>query len=407
MGRGYQEGCANVGKNGGFVKRERICYVLPVYDPRAATHFSHLYEFISQVSSRVEVFLIVERWRKKPDFPCVRRVYLQKFSFFPLRIAEMFCALLVARLSGFKTFYVHYTYFGVILSSIVARLTSGVTFYWNCGTARECLPGSPPKEKGVRYSWNLQTATQALTTHIPLAVSLRLCTYLVTGTQGMGEYYSKCYGLKKKKIRIMPNWINPARFPPSLLQKQPETRLGFPASRKIVLFVHRLSERKGANRINNVAMRVVREIPDVLFVVVGDGPYEGTLRREVTENSMQEVVKLAGSVPNNDIISYYSSADVFIMPSNEEGFPHVLLEAMAVGIPFVATGVGGVGEIVEGGQKEFVVAGGNMEEFAKKVILLLKSPGKRNDLRKVGLEVAQKYSLERVVDIFVRDIVRI
>lgn len=82
-------------------------------------------------------------------------------------------------------------------------------------------------------------------------------------------------------------------------------------------------------------------MPKTVFTIIGDGIYRGPIQDEVRRRGLQDRVNFIGYVPNKEIHKYLSSTDLVIAPSENEGFPRVLIEAMAMGVHFVATNVGG------------------------------------------------------------------
>jgi glycosyltransferase involved in cell wall biosynthesis len=173
---------------------------------------------------------------------------------------------------------------------------------------------------------------------------------------------------------------------------------------KVVLFVHWLSPRKGAQYLVKIAKEVSRTIPDVFFIIVGEGPYMETLRQEIAENGLEDSMRLVGSVPNQEIPKYYAAADLLIMPSEEEGFPRVILEAMAMDVPFVATDVGGTKDLMTENQMICIVRRGDMSSFAKKVINILKDNELREVLKREGRERIKHFSKEKVIEIFISNL---
>jgi phosphatidylinositol alpha-1,6-mannosyltransferase len=159
-----------------------------------------------------------------------------------------------------------------------------------------------------------------------------------------------------------------------------------------VLFVHRLAERKGAHLIVPIAERVLARRPDTMFVVIGDGPYRARLERQVAASGASGSIRLLGRIPNRAIVPYYAMADVFMMPSLEEGFPRVLLEAMAAGVPFVAVDVGGVRDILSPQQQRCVVPARDCEAFAARLVDLLNDPQGRAALAAAGRQHVRRFA---------------
>ena len=110
------------------------------------------------------------------------------------------------------------------------------------------------------------------------------------------------------------------------------------------------------------------------------------------------------AVPGMDVARYYTQADLFVLPALAEGMPRVLLESMAAGVPFVATAVGGVPDLVTPAQRPWLVSPGEWEAFADRVVELLAHPEIRQALRQEGRRRVQDFSLERVCRLFVERI---
>src|SRR5205085_8661845 len=115
----------------------------------------------------------------------------------------------------------------------------------------------------------------------------------------------------------------------------------------VVLCVSRLVPIKNVALFVNAMSVVHRERPDVRAVVVGDGPLENALKQQVNALGLNDVVRFTGYVDQSGLPSWYRAADVFVLSSDFDNSPNVVLEAMASGLPVVATNVGGVGDYVE------------------------------------------------------------
>lgn len=352
---------------------KKLCYILPDYDEDNISHFYHLYEFLEEISKRMDVFLIIEKSNNKAkDIKLGNRVYVQKFRFLPLRILESFLAILRARVLGYKNFYTHYCYIGAINAGIVSHIFGGKSYYWNCA-----------------MNWLFKQKTFS---KLGLILSLKSSHYLVTGGEIMKKGYAEFYNLKPEKIKLLPNRINLNRFKAQARKTK---------KKKIILFVHWLSKRKGADVIVPIALHLKDHFNNFKLIVVGDGPYKEKLLDEVKENKLEKSIEVLGSVPNKEIIDYYKIADILILPSMEEGFPVTLLESMAMGVPYVATDVGAVREISSETGQRFLVKPGDVEKFAHKLEILLTDKKIYNQFRKEELEKVKEYSLYKVIDKFI------
>jgi glycosyltransferase involved in cell wall biosynthesis len=284
------------------------------------------------------------------------------------------------RLYGRRFFYTHYSFFGGVASWLVSSIFGGHAYYWNAG-----MP------------WLYRRG------HLEEAVFrfvLRHCT-LVTGSAGLAGEYSKRYSLDSRDTRILPNWINLSRFE-TVTRIHAREVLRITSEAKIVLFVHHLSKRKGAHLLFEIASRVLDEEKRAIFLIVGDGPEKKNLESRVKSQGMSERIRIIGEVPHRDIPLYFASADAFLMPSEEEGFPHVLLEAMAVGVPYVASDVGAVREITPSILAEHIVHSGDVRSFVEQIVSLVRlSESSRGRIKAVEQDWVQRYGITSVCKEFV------
>jgi glycosyltransferase involved in cell wall biosynthesis len=149
----------------------------------------------------------------------------------------------------------------------------------------------------------------------------------------------------------------------------------------VVLAVGRLSYEKG-HRDLVAAIAELREIdPSLKFklIIVGEGPEREQLERAITQKSLNQFVLFAGQT--KDISPYYAIADALALPSHSEGSPNVLLEAMAAGLPAIATAVGGVPEIAISEKTALLVPAHNPQLFAKALHRVLTNSELANTLR--------------------------
>jgi teichuronic acid biosynthesis glycosyltransferase TuaC len=153
-------------------------------------------------------------------------------------------------------------------------------------------------------------------------------------------------GADKTKTSVIYNGVDTDLFRPAN-KNQSRKKLGLPNNRKIVLSVRRLVYKNGLDTLIESVPKVAQKHPDVLFVVAGKGPSRKLVEDRIKELGISQNIKLAGFVPDEQLPLYYDAADIFMLPSaSGEGLPLVLLEAMACGVPVIATKVGGTPEIV-------------------------------------------------------------
>lgn len=132
-------------------------------------------------------------------------------------------------------------------------------------------------------------------------------------------------------------------------------------------------------------------------IIVGEGPERNTLQKEIDRNTLNEQVILTGF--KSDAISYINAMDIFVLPSEREGFPRVILEAMLVGKPVVASRIAGLTELVIEGKTGLLFQPGNIKELADCISSLLSSSQLRKEMGEAGRErAAENFSIEKYVN---------
>jgi phosphatidyl-myo-inositol alpha-mannosyltransferase len=204
----------------------------------------------------------------------------------------------------------------------------------------------------------------------------------------VGEYFPGDY-------RIIPNGIDYARFH---APRPPIDALS--DERPTVLFVGRLEKRKGLRFLLRAWPFVLDEIPQARLVVVGRGrPLEGYRRFATRQGWSPDSVMFVGYAPAEDLPRYYQSSDVFCAPNTgQESFGIVLLEAMAAGLPIVASSIPGFRDVVTDGREGLLVEPKNPRAIATAVCRLLDNPALRASMGETGQQKARGYDWPRVAD---------
>ncbi len=189
---------------------------------------------------------------------------------------------------------------------------------------------------------------------------------------------------------IIPNGLNVKQFTPRnkvLIRK----KLGVPKDKKIILFVGWLIPRKGCDCLLRAMPSILQQNSDALLLIVGDGVLRGQLEGLSVELGIKNHISFKGSLPPDEVPYWMNVADVFVLPSISEGKPNVVGEAMASGLPVIATNVDGTPDFVEDGKDGFLIPPGDIASLSNKLKLLLGD----SDLRaKIGKE-ARKSILKK------------
>jgi glycosyltransferase involved in cell wall biosynthesis len=137
---------------------------------------------------------------------------------------------------------------------------------------------------------------------------------------------------------------------------------------------------------------------DVRLILVGDGPSRASLEAVVAQDRIHSAVTFTGSINQDQIREFYSSADAFVLASFAEGVPVVLMEAMAMEIPCITTWIAGIPELIHDGCQGLLVPPGNVAALAAAVARLMDEDPLRLRLGKAARrQVIEKYNLKRNV----------
>ncbi|MCW4019030.1 MAG: glycosyltransferase family 4 protein [Candidatus Bathyarchaeota archaeon] len=155
-------------------------------------------------------------------------------------------------------------------------------------------------------------------------------------------------GADPEKVQLIYNGVDLDRFKPIAGARwEVRKKLGIPKEAVVVATVRRLVYKNGIDTLLESAKIALKENPHLVYLVIGKGPDFQDVKAKAAQMGIEKNFVLAGFVSDEDLPRYYNAADFFVLPSKSgEGLPLVALEAMACGLPLVATDVGGIREII-------------------------------------------------------------
>ncbi|MGD0645742.1 MAG: glycosyltransferase family 4 protein [Candidatus Bathyarchaeia archaeon] len=216
--------------------------------------------------------------------------------------------------------------------------------------------------------------------------------------------YVLSLGAKPEKVKVLYNGVDLVRFRP-LAGKREEMRrkLGIPQNSIVALTVRRLVYKNGIDTLIKSANIAVKKNPKIIFLVVGKGPDFNDVQVRIEQLGIENNFRLAGFVKDEDLPFYYNVADFFVLPSKSgEGLPLVALEAMACGLPTIATDVGGISEILPEDYGKIVLP--NQPELLAKAILEFSNIDLSSSKKELRAVMEEKHgwdkNIERLVEIY-------
>ena len=197
------------------------------------------------------------------------------------------------------------------------------------------------------------------------------------------------YGIPEEKISVIHNGVSLTEFNPDV----DRTKVRIKHSLKddpVILSVGCGTIRKGIPYLLRSMVDVKAAFPNARLIVVGGTKYRNRLMALSRDLGVHENVIFPGMVPRKDLPFYYSACDIVAVPSLQEGFPVVVLEALASGKPVVGSCVGGIPEAIEAGKNGILVQPGNINYLRRALILLLEDDDLRRRMGRYARLVAER-----------------
>lgn len=260
----------------------------------------------------------------------------------------------------------------------------------NAGVAKEALQISKrlriPMIYEIRGFWSLSIATDNHTAiHISKAIRddvriARKSDHVVAISDGIADQLIR-EGISASKISIVPNGVDVSIFHP--IKKDFNLAQKINVNDKFVFgYATNVRYLEGLQNVIEAWPNIIKEIPNALFLLIGDGNYLDNLKAMVEKLGIENSFRFIGRILHKEILFYYSLFDVFVVPRIPEPVCEIVtplkpLEAMAMGIPVIASNVGGLREMVRDRETGILFRAGDIQELSKCCIELGTNPSSR------------------------------
>jgi glycosyltransferase involved in cell wall biosynthesis len=259
------------------------------------------------------------------------------------------------------------------------------------------LTSDPTYERALRYGFSgggleaFQDARGARVRALRRARDLAVgrAAHLVVPSDALRQL-ALGWGIPEQRITLVPN---PVEAPVELASRE-ELRRKHALDGPTLVFAGRLAPQKALG----VALDALARVPSVTLLIAGDGPEESQLREHAAELGLDGRVHFLGAQPRSVVFELLRAADGALLTSSWENFPHVVVEALAVGTPVLATAVGGVSEIVRDGENGLLVPVGDAAALARAIERYFEDAGLRQSLRAAADSSVEVYAPDRIYE---------
>lgn len=243
-------------------------------------------------------------------------------------------------------------------------------------------------------------AIQAFSRRLLQAFTLRLSEGVLCLSIFTREEAERLALLQGKRVAVIPGGVDCERFAPGPERAGPRASLGLPREGTLLLTVRRLTPRMGLEHLLQAFREVAGEFPQAHLLLAGEGPLRPVLEGGIRDGGLTGRARLLGFVSEEDLPTLYRAADLFVLPTAAlEGFGMATLEALASGLPVLATPVGGTLEILRDLPGPFLTEDASPEALARGLRRFLAMPA--GERAAWGLRcrehVASRYAWERVI----------
>lgn len=331
-----------------------------------------------------KIYLVV-----RPSSPLPALVKMANINCYqmPLRNAiDIFSAYKIARLAKHLEIDIIHSHYGrdYPLTALAIRLCNYQNYYPKFFLTRHhYLP--------VRSNWAYKYLLSVL-------------DYAITVSSTVQNTLAKSFNwdTNNPKLKVIPNWINPSKF--LSLESREESCLKFNIDPKktVIGVVNQLTAAKGQHLVLEAIDIVKEKIKDDYLIVFAGSEhdpkhyYTNYLKELINKFKLTDKVKFLGHISN--LVSLYNALDIVLIPSENEAFSIVCLEAMVSSCPVIASNVGGLAELVEDGQNGLLFPVGNSKTLSEKLLLLLSNQELRKKLSKNAQAfVMENFAMEKVI----------
>ena len=347
----------------------RICMLIPSFHPivggaeRQAIQLS-----CTLVDMGLKVFIVTRRLKATEKFEVLNGVPVHRTFYKWHMLSFIFSALffLIKKRHEYDILHVHTMYSPALMGCLIKKIFRKKLLIKVRRTGHGSLL-EKMLSNGVSSS------------HLRFLIRYTDC-FVTVNQEGRRDLEEA--GVERERVRWIPNAVDKNLFktPTEDEKNHLKESLGL-EERLAVSFVGRLIPRKKVDSIINVLPPIIEYFPKTRVLIVGDGPESQRLKEMAELRDILQYVDFAGQCNEEMVMKYLKASDLFIFPSDSEGISNALLEAMAMGLPIVASRISGIEDLITNGHSGLLFHPGDENDLLEKVLLTL---GDKQLRRKIG-----------------------
>lgn len=231
-------------------------------------------------------------------------------------------------------------------------------------------------------------------------IHAKIYDHIITVSEFLRNRFIYEFGFLPEKVHTIHNGADQDRYNPAQYDRRQLAGLGdelaIKPQEKVISLIARLYKSKGQQYLIEAAPTIVQRFPHTKFLLVGDGPHEGLLRQRIQALGLTDYFIFTGY--RQDIPEIITLSDIVVRPSEMEGLPINVIEAMLMAKPVIATNIAGVPEMIDHGCNGFMIDVGDVSGLARNLIHILEDDTRKNAIGQAARDTAlAKFSIENCV----------
>ncbi|MFA6383027.1 MAG: glycosyltransferase family 4 protein [Parcubacteria group bacterium] len=212
-------------------------------------------------------------------------------------------------------------------------------------------------------------------------------SFVIANSQGLKDLALE--SRTKKEIGIIFNGVEIDRFKPDENLRNKEKFI-------ITVGASRITHRKGFNYLIEAIAMLSPKYPNIYAKIMGEGNAKEELEQLVKKLKLDEKIEFLGRIPRENLAPFYQEADLFVLPSLNEGMSNAMLEALSSGLPLLSTNTGGADELLKDGSNGFIIKMKDASDIAEKIEKIIANKNLQDSMGKASRELAETMSWQKV-----------